>query len=169
MLLAAAMILSMSTFVAFAEDSTTNEEAADAVLSSAAGTQIASMPNDDVQYADAYKFDYSMGLFEMLEDGYWQNDKVTRAEFAINCCQKMALKANTAGYPRYGSSPYVDIDASNFAYSSVCYLTEIGILSGDGNSEFRPNDPILVNEASKMIMCALGYQDACEITNGGFP
>lgn len=167
MLLAAAMILSMSTFVAFAEDSTTNEEAADAVLSSAAGTELASLPNDDVQYADAYKFDYSMGLFEMLEDGYWQNEKVTRAEFAT-IVAKM-LKANTAGYPRYGSSPYVDIDASNFAYSSVCYLTEIGILSGDGNSEFRPNDPILVNEASKMIMCALGYQDACEITNGGFP
>ncbi len=167
MLLAAAMILSMSTFVAFAEDSTTNEEAADAVLSSAAGTELASMPNDDVQYADAYKFDYSMGLFEMLEDGYWQNEKVTRAEFAT-IVAKM-LKSNTAGYPRYGSSPYVDIDASNFAYSSVCYLTEIGILSGDGNSEFRPNDPILVNEASKMIMCALGYQDACEITNGGFP
>ena len=167
MLLAAAMVLSMSTFVAFAEDSTTNEEAADAVLSSAAGTELASMPNDDVQYADAYKFDYSMGLFEMLEDGYWQNEKVTRAEFAT-IVAKM-LKANTAGYPRYGSSPYVDIDASNFAYSSVCYLTEIGILSGDGNSEFRPNDPILVNEASKMIMCALGYQDACEITNGGFP
>ena len=167
MLLAAAMVLSMSTFVAFAEDSTTNEEAADAVLSSAAGTELASMPNDDVQYADAYKFDYSMGLFEMLEDGYWQNEKDTRAEFAT-IVAKM-LKANTAGYPRYGSSPYVDIDASNFAYSSVCYLTEIGILSGDGNSEFRPNDPILVNEASKMIMCALGYQDACEITNGGFP
>lgn len=167
MLLAAAMILSMSTFVAFAEDSTTNEEAADAVLSSAAGTELASLPNDDVQYADAYKFDYSMGLFEMLEDGYWQNEKVTRAEFAT-IVAKM-LKANTSGYPRYGSSPYVDIDASNFAYSSVCYLTEIGILSGDGNSEFRPNDPILVNEASKMIMCALGYQDACEITNGGFP
>lgn len=167
MLLAAAMVLSMSTFVAFAEDSTTNEEAANAVLSSAAGTELASMPNDDVQYADAYKFDYSMGLFEMLEDGYWQNEKVTRAEFAT-IVAKM-LKANTAGYPRYGSSPYVDIDASNFAYSSVCYLTEIGILSGDGNSEFRPNDPILVNEASKMIMCALGYQDACEITNGGFP
>ena len=121
MLLAAAMVLSMSTFVAFAEDSTTNEEAADAVLSSAAGTELASMPNDDVQYADAYKFDYSMGLFEMLEDGYWQNEKVTRAEFAT-IVAKM-LKANTAGYPRYGSSPYVDIDASNFAYSSVCYLT----------------------------------------------
>ena len=62
MLLAAAMVLSMSTFVAFAEDSTTNEEAADAVLSSAAGTELASMPNDDVQYADAYKFDYSICL-----------------------------------------------------------------------------------------------------------
>ena len=32
MLLAAAMILSMSTFVAFAEDSTTNEEADEDVL-----------------------------------------------------------------------------------------------------------------------------------------
>lgn len=166
-LLAAAMIFSMSAIMVYAdEDTTTNQEAADAVLESAAAATLASLPNDDVQYADAYKFDYALGVFEMLEDGYWQKNQVTRGEFAT-IVAKM-IKANTDGYPRYDYSPYVDIDRSNFAYPAVCYLTDMGILNGDGNSEFRPNDPILVNEATKMIMCAIGFKDACEL-NGGYP
>ena len=96
MLLAAAMIFKYVYFRSFAEDSTTNEEAADAVLSSAAGTELASMPNDDVQYADAYKFDYSMGLFEMLEDGYWQNEKVTKSGICNNCCKKCLRQTQPA-------------------------------------------------------------------------
>lgn len=167
MFLAAAMIFSMSAIMAYAdEDTTTNQEAADAVLESAAAATLASLPNDDVKYADAYKFDYALGVFEMLEDGYWQKNQVTRGEFAT-VVAKM-IKANTDGYPRYDYSPYVDIDRTNFAYPAVCYLTDIGILNGDGNSEFRPNDPILVNEATKMIMCAIGFKDACEL-NGGYP
>lgn len=63
MLLAAAMIFSMSAIVAYAEDgTTTNQEAADAVLESAAASALASLPNDDVQYAAAYKFDYARYL-----------------------------------------------------------------------------------------------------------
>lgn len=167
MFLAAAMIFSMSAIMVYAdEDTTTNQEAADAVLESAAAATLASLPNDDVKYADAYKFDYALGVFEMLEDGYWQKNQVTRGEFAT-VVAKM-IKANTDGYPRYDYSPYVDIDRTNFAYPAVCYLTDIGILNGDGNSEFRPNDPILVNEATKMIMCAIGFKDACEL-NGGYP
>lgn len=167
MLLAVAMVFSMTAIVAFADDTTTtNQEAADAVIESAAASALASLPNDDVQYAEAYKFDYALGIFEMLNDGYWQKEAVTRGEFAT-IVAKM-IKANTAGYPSYSYSPYTDIAAGHFAYPSVCYLTDIGILNGDGNSTFRPDDPILVNEATKMIMCALGFKDACEI-NGGFP
>lgn len=167
MLLAVAMIFSMSAIVAYAEDeTTTNQEAADAVLESAAASVLASLPNDDVQYADAYKFDYALGIFEMLADGYWQKDQVTRGEFAT-IVAKM-IKANTAGYPSYSYSPYTDINASHFAYPAVCYLTDIGILNGDGNSVFRPDEPILVNEATKMVMCAIGFKDACEL-NGGYP
>lgn len=179
MLLAVAMILSMCSIVTFADeatgeaatdlavaDETTNTEAADAVVGSVAASELASLPNDDVQYADDYKFDYALGLFELLSDGYWQKDQVTRADFAT-VVAKM-IKANTAGYPRYGQTPYIDVDETIAAYPAICYLTEIGILQGDGNSEFRPNDPILVSEASKMIMCALGYAKAAE-TEGGFP
>ncbi len=178
-LLAAAMILSMCSIVTFADEAiaddtadlavaeeTTNTEAADAVVGSAAASELASLPNDDVQYADDYKFDYALGLFELLSDGYWQKDQVTRADFAT-VVAKM-IKANTAGYPRYGQTPYIDVDETIAAYPAICYLTEVGILQGDGNSEFRPNDPILVNEASKMIMCALGYAKAAE-SEGGFP
>ncbi len=146
---------------------TTNQEAADAVVGSAAATELVSLPNDDVEYAADYRFDYGLGLFEMLPDGYWQTQQVTRADFAT-VVAKM-LKANTEGYPRYGQTPYSDVDATNSAYPAICYLTEIGILVGDGDTMFRPNDPIIVSEASKMIMCALGYKNACESTNGGYP
>ena len=146
---------------------TTDQEAAEAVVGSTTAATMASLPNDDVQFAEDYRFDYGLGLFEMLPDGYWQTEQVTRADFAT-IVAKM-LKANTAGYPRYGQTPYSDVDDSNPAYPAICYLTEIGILQGDGNSIFRPNDPIIVNEASKMIMCALGYQRACDATNGGYP
>lgn len=165
MLLAVAMIMSVTSIMTFAEG-TNKQEVAEVLLDSAAASTKASLPNDDVAYADAYKFDYSLGIFELLEDGYWQNETVTRSEFAT-IVAKM-LKANTSGYPRHDYSPYSDVDATNFAYPSICYLTEIGILAGDGNSTFRPNDPILVAEATKMIMCAIGFKDACEVT-GGYP
>ena len=99
MLLAVAMILSMVSMVAFADEtdpsaapaeavesaapapeataattevqtSTTDQEAADAVVGSAAGTTIANLPNDDVTYSQDYNFDYGLGLFELLPDGY---------------------------------------------------------------------------------------------------
>lgn len=123
--------------------------------------------DDSVQFSEDYKFDYSLGLFELLDDDFWKTDQVTRADFAV-VVAKM-LKTNTDGYPKYNQAPYSDIDITNYSYPAICYLTEVGILSGDGNSEFRPNDSILVNEASKMIMCALGYGTACEETKGGFP
>lgn len=196
MLLAVAMILSMVSMVAFADEtdptaapaeavetaapapeataastevqtSTTDQEAADAVVGSAAGTAIANLPNDDVAYSQDYNFDYGLGLFELLPDGYWQTQQVTRADFAT-VVAKM-LKANTAGYPRYGQKPYNDVDETSSTYPAICYLTEVGILQGDGNTMFRPNDPILVEEASKMIMCALGYKEACDATAGGYP
>lgn len=147
--------------------STTDEEAADSVTASAAAAQLASLPGDEIAYGEDYRFDYGLGLFELLPDGYWQTEQVTRADFAT-VVAKM-LKANTAGYPRYGQAPYSDVDETSAAYPAICYLTEIGILNGDGNSVFRPNDPILVDEATKMVMCALGYKEACDQTNGGYP
>ena len=146
---------------------TTDQEAAEAVVGSAAATELASLPGDNVAYSQDYRFDYGLGLFELLPDGYWQTQQVTRAEFAT-VVAKM-LKANTAGYPRYGQKPYSDVDETNSYYPAICYLTEVGILQGDGDTTFRPNDPILVAEASKMIMCALGYKNACDATNGGYP
>lgn len=146
---------------------TTNEEAADSVTASASAVKLASLPGDDVTYGEDYRFCYGLGLFELLPDGYWQTEQVTRGDFAA-ITAKM-LKANTAGYPRYSQTPYKDVDNTIKAYPAICYLTEIGILNGDGDSIFRPNDPITVSEATKMVMCALGYKEACEQTAGGFP
>lgn len=166
-LLAFSIILGTTSLTVFGENSSAaKQDAAESVVSSAAASLMASMPDDSVQFSEDYKFDYSLGLFELLDDDFWKTDQVTRADFAV-VVAKM-LKTNTDGYPKYNQAPYSDIDITNYSYPAICYLTEVGILSGDGNSEFRPNDSILVNEASKMIMCALGYGTACEETKGGF-
>lgn len=175
-ILAAAMLISsiMTSSFVFAEDADTNatdtttttEEAAEVIAASTAAAAIASMPGEDLEYSSDYRFDSALGIFEMLPDGYWETEQVTRGEFST-IIAKM-IKANTEGYPSYSTSPYSDINADHFAYPAVCYLTDVGILNGDGNAIFRPDDPILVSEAVKMVMAAIGYSEACE-ASGGFP
>ena len=167
LLLSLSLMLSMFALTALAqEEQEAGDDAADVILSSAAAGGLASLPEEDVQYSQDYRFIHALSILELLPDGYWQTEQVTRADFATITAK--TLKANTSGYPSYNVSPYSDIDASNPAYPSVCYLTDTGILSGDGNSAFRPDDAVTVSEAIKMLLCALGYQEACE-ESGGYP
>ncbi len=150
-----------------ADAAVTDEEAE--AISEVLGTteQVTNLPSLDLEYASEYRFVNALGIFEFLDENFWQTEQVTRAQFAT-IVAKM-IKAQTEGYPLYDASPFIDIDSSNFAYPAVCFLTDIGIINGDGNSTFRPNDAITVAEATKMIMCALGYKEAAENYAGGYP
>ena len=149
-------------------DTGVTDEAAEAI-SEVLGTteKVTNLPDLDREFASEYRFVNSLGVFEFLEDDFWKTEQVTRAQFAT-IIAKM-IKAQTEGYPLYDTSPFIDIDSSNFAYPAVCFLTDIGIINGDGNSTFRPNDAITSAEATKMIMCALGYKEAAENYAGGYP
>lgn len=149
-------------------DTGVTDEAAEAI-SEVLGTteKVTNLPDLDQEFASEYRFVNSLGVFEFLEDDFWKTEQVTRAQFAT-IIAKM-IKAQTEGYPLYETSPFIDIDSSNFAYPAVCFLTDIGIINGDGNSTFRPNDAITSAEATKMIMCALGYKEAAENYAGGYP
>ena len=104
-LLAFAIILGTSSLTVFGENSSAaKQDAAESVVSSAAASLMASMPDNNVQYSEDYKFDYSLGLFELLDDDFWKTEQVTRADFAV-IVAKM-LKTNTDGYPKYNRTPY---------------------------------------------------------------
>ena len=179
LLLAVAMMLSITGVMVFAEgedaaqpttapvsDSANDSDTQDIINEPISEEAQASLPDDSVTYAKDYRFVNALGIFEMLPDEYWKTETVTRADFAT-VVAKM-IKAQTSGYPVYDNSPFTDINASNSAYPAICYLTDIGIINGDGTGEFRPNDGVTQVEATKMIMCALGYKTAAE-AEGGYP
>ncbi len=150
------------------DEAVVSDEAA-AAISEVLGTEdvVTTLPSLDLKFASEYRFVNALGIFEFLDDDFWQTQEVTRAQFAT-IIAKM-LKAQTEGYPLYDNSPFSDINSSHFAYSAVCYLTDIGIIHGDGNATFRPDEAITAAEATKMVMCALGYGDVAENYMGGYP
>ena len=178
-----AVLASSFTFTAFAaEDAAADVNAAVEVTSetpelpteSAEPIEEVKAPveklGNDVKYASDYKFVESLGIFELVNSDqlFWKKEAVTRGEFAT-LVAKM-LNVNTSGYPVYSTSPFTDITKDHFAYPSVCYLTDLGIIHGDYlTATYRPDDSITVAEASKLVMAALGYSKAAETNAGGYP
>ena len=66
---------------------------------------------------------------------------VTRAEFA----GYMARLLNVEEYNRYDRLYFVDVPATYWKSNSINGLAELGIISGDGKSAFRPDDNITVS------------------------
>lgn len=53
---------------------------------------------------------------------------------------------------------FADIQANHWAFDSVASLAEQGIVSGDDNGNFRPDDAITREEFVKLLVCALGIE-----------
>ena len=63
---------------------------------------------------------------------------------------------------------YYDVTQTHWAYNEIGFLTEKGILSGNGNKLFYPDIPIRKVEAYKILLTAMGYRKYAEY-KGGFP
>ncbi len=108
---------------------------------------------------------YNFGIMTGDENGDLRlNDTITRAEAVKIIC--------TAG-----NIPVVDINASDifpdvsvdyWAYKYIFAAKANGIIQGDENGNFNPQNEISNEEIIKMIVCLLGYKEAAEQT-GGYP
>lgn len=87
---------------------------------------------------------------------------ITRAEFSSLVAK--AVKATASSGKQY----YADVDSTFWAFDAVSALTELGYLSAGSNMLFRPNDNIMLSEASKIIVSMLGYGELAN-AKGGFP
>ena len=106
-------------------------------------------------------------LFEIFPDYYDYNVKAdnltTRADFANAVAKLIKCDQYTEG-----KAYFYDVPQTHWAYSGIGALTELGIIDGVGNSLFRPDDPIAMTEAYKMLIAVLGYTQYAE-GNGGYP
>ena len=65
-------------------------------------------------------------------------------------------------------SVFADVEHTHWVLRPLSFAYEMGIITGDGDGNFRPNDNITEREAITMVVRALGYEENAQ-ESGGFP
>lgn len=101
------------------------------------------------------------------EDGAFRpNDAIIRSEMAKVAVysvglEDIALNAN-------GSTRFPDVPANHWATGAINVADQQGMVIGDDVGTFRPDDPVLLQEAVAIIVRAMGYEPAAA-DRGGYP
>ena len=66
------------------------------------------------------------------------------------------------------SCDFIDVSSKNPYFSSINYVSQVGIMNGYGNGLFLPDKDITYSEAVKTIITVLGYEPLA-IQKGGYP
>ncbi|MBP3360126.1 MAG: S-layer homology domain-containing protein [Clostridia bacterium] len=108
----------------------------------------------------------SLGIMQGDENGELHlSDTLTRAELAaIVVC----LNGMSDLQPGGTQQVFSDVTSEDWFYKDIRLLYEIGIIKGDGDGKFRPNDSVSLDEAMKALVCVLKYDSIAE-KNGGYP
>lgn len=104
-----------------------------------------------------------LGFMENGKNGEFNHDnKVTRAEFAKSVCKLLNAETQT------GNLVFEDVEQSSEYYEYIYTACVMGLMSGQSNNEFKPEEFVQTNDAFKVMVTALGYKDKAE-ANGGYP
>jgi len=121
---------------------------------------------EDSAYYEAVETLTKLSIVEGKGEGlYAPEDGVTRAEMA-------ALIARIQGYGETAkgsaNTGFTDVPATHWASGYIANAAGMGIINGYGDGTFGPEDPVLYEQAIKMVMATLGYTPFAE-KNGGYP
>lgn len=111
---------------------------------------------------------HSYGIMVGDENGDLRlNDSITRAETVkmICCTGNIGISSNDN---LYNDKFFKDIPQNHWAIKYINNAKTVGIIDGDENGNFKPEDEITYNEIIKMIVSVLGYSPMADAT-GGYP
>ena len=136
----------------------------------AQGSVFASVLPEDVagtRYEEPIQILSALKIMTGDEDGKFRpEDTIKRSEVA-----KMAIHAlglEEAAKAAAGVSKFPDVPTWHWANGYVNLATSQGIIIGDDEGNFRPDDQITYAEAMTILVRATGYEPAAE-AKGGFP
>ena len=97
-------------------------------------------------HADALAKLRDRGLLNGYADGSYRPEaQITRAEF---CVIASALSENISSD---GAPSFTDVPGGHWAHDVIARMAAQGILQGDGDGTFRPEDPITYQEATLIL------------------
>ncbi len=121
---------------------------------------------EDSAYYEAVETLNKLGIIDGFEDGtYKPEDGVTRAQMAKLIA---AIQGYVDSAAAQTATEFNDVTAAHWASGYVATAAGMGIINGYGDGTFGPEDPVLFEQAVKMVMATLGYTAYAEY-NGGYP
>ena len=114
---------------------------------------------------EEYKF---MKALDMLDPSatLFEGKAITRGQFSY-------IAARLLGYDGKNevvvAPHFTDLPGTASYAGAVEYLHEMGIISGTGNGEFKPEEPIIFNDATAILVKILGYEKIAAVKYGAYP
>ena len=107
----------------------------------------------------------ALDVIAFYTDGTYKIDEAaTRADLVVNI-----LRVIDEGEAEKSTEVlFSDVDESHWAFNEINKAYRLGIINGYEDGLFRPDSPITLNEAVKVIINLLGYQNLAE-AKGGYP
>lgn len=106
-----------------------------------------------------------MGVINGYDDGTFQPEgQVTRAEFTKMIT--VALGVNIV--PSSAGTGFTDVAVDHWAAGNIAAAAGMGIINGMGDGTFLPEDNVTYEQAVKMVVAALGYNQRA-LAQGGYP
>ena len=117
-------------------------------------------------YDDALFDITSLGIFVPGEDGgFSENMPLTRAEFATAILRVIGYSETEADSV---AALYADVKKDDWYYNCVQAVSQLGLMTGDGEGNFYPQNHVTLREAVKTCVVVLGYGIEAE-KQGGWP
>ncbi len=140
-----------------------------AMTLSMATASFAALPADvvDSPYEESIETLGALGIMIGDDDGQFRPDAtIRRSEFAKVAVTTMGLGdvAKAANY----QTKFPDVVADHWANGYINVAVEQGVVIGDDEGNFRPDDSISYAEAMTMLVRITGYEPSAE-AKGGFP
>ena len=94
------------------------------------------------------------------------DDTIIRSE--VTKMAVTALGMHEAAESSKGNHGYLDVSEDHWANGYISIATGLGLVEGDGDGNFRPNDKITYREAVTIMVRATGYEQSA-LQKGGYP
>ncbi len=117
-------------------------------------------------YEDALFDIAALGIFIPDENGEFREDSpLTRAEFATAILRVIGYNEILSDG---AAQKFKDVAKDAWYYNAVQAISQLNIMTGDGNGYFRPQNHVTMREAVKTAVVILGYGNEAE-KQGGWP
>ncbi|MBR5152217.1 MAG: S-layer homology domain-containing protein [Clostridia bacterium] len=122
----------------------------------------------DTPYAEAAELLGALGI--MVGDAgtgaFRPNDQIIRSEMAKVAVYAVGLEdiAQSSTAP----TKFPDVASNHWATGAINVASQQGMIHGDDIGTFRPDHPVLLQEAITIMVRAMGYEPAAE-DKGGYP